>query len=68
MWNRKNSSVQYKEDPNNARKVNHVIDLLEIDLNSETRTYNKDGIIKRLRVNSIIEEKLFSNGWTRGKP
>ena len=44
------------------------IDLLEIDLNSETRTYNKDGIIKRLRVNSIIEEKLFSNGWTRGKP
>ena len=47
---------------------NKFIDLLGIDSNSELRTYNKDGIIKRLKVNSIIEEKLFNNGWTRGKP
>lgn len=41
MWNRKNSSVQYKEDPNNARKVNHVIDLLEIDSDIELTGHTK---------------------------
>lgn len=45
----------------------YILLMLDIDLNSKFKTFNRNGKVIRLRVNSKIEDLLIKNGWYRGR-